>query len=59
MPEVTAPIVSKLFEFTHPVHGYYAVYYDQELKTYGITKSGQPCWCAYASLTELFKQKGL
>ena len=48
-----------LFEFDHPVHGYYAVYYDAELRTYGITKSAQPCWCAYASLTELFKQKGL
>lgn len=52
-------MTSKLFEFDHPVHGFYAVYYDEELKTYGMTKSGMAPWCAYASLTEMFKTKGL
>lgn len=49
----------KLFAFEHPKHGYYAVYYDAYMGTYGITKGGLPCWCAYASLAELFKSEGL
>lgn len=49
----------KLFEFNHPKHGYYSVWYDQEMKTYGITKSNAAPWCAYASIAELFRLKGL
>ena len=49
----------KLFEFDHPKHGHYSVWYDQEMKTYGITKSGVPPWCAYATIAELFILKGL
>lgn len=30
----------KLFEFNRPKHGYYSVWYDREMKTYGITKAG-------------------
>lgn len=48
----------KLFEFDHPKHGYYSVWYDQEMKTYGITKSGVAPWCAYATIAELFRLKG-
>lgn len=51
--------IYKLFEFDHPKFGYYSVWFDSELKTYGITKSAQAPWCAYASISELFKQKGL
>ena len=49
----------KLFDFVHPKHGYYSVWYDSSMGTYGITKSDAPCWCAYGSITELFKIKGL
>ena len=49
----------KLFDFEHPKYGYYSVWFDTEMKTYGITKSDAPPWCAYATITELFKLKGL
>lgn len=50
---------TKLFDFDHPKHGFYSVWYNPELKTYGITKTDKPVWCAYSSLAELFKLKGL
>ena len=53
----------KLFDLDHPKHGMYYVFYDQEHKTFGISRTeynGEGgLWCAYASLSELFKAKGL
>lgn len=49
----------KLFDFSHPVHGPYSVWFNPELRSYGITKSDRPVWCAYASLASLFAAKGL
>lgn len=47
----------------HPKHGKYYLFYNDELKSYGISKSeyngDSGLWCAYASLAELFKLKGL
>lgn len=43
----------KLFEFNHPKHGYYSVWYDREMKTYGITKKRDGslvCLCEYCRI---------
>jgi len=40
----------KLFEFDHPKHGYYSVWYDQEMNTYGISKSSAAPSCALVRL---------
>ncbi len=54
--------MSKLIgSFNHPVHGMYYLFFDGSC--YGISKTEyngeHGLWCAYASISALFKTKGL
>lgn len=46
-----------LFQFSHPTHGQYFVFFDGS--HYGISRENRQPHCGYASLAALFKQKGL
>jgi hypothetical protein len=46
-----------LFKFEHPIHGPYYVWFIDNC--YGISKTENKPFCAYSSLSALFKAKGL
>jgi hypothetical protein len=47
----------KIGHIDHYRHGLYYIFCDNGL--YGISREDKPVHCAYVSLTELFKIKGL